>query len=190
MVNRFWFAFWSSSLLLLFTACGSASNADSSANTSSGTQTSGPVSIATDHSVYRPTEPIQVTVLNKLSTPIYALDTKASCSILDLEVQVNGTWQASSAARCPLGRPAMIVKVDAGKAYSTTIQADTSLTKDAVIPPGTYRLVLNYSTIDSAASLLSNPTTIFSAPFSVTGSPPPSPGTTTPPAVASPPSTP
>ena len=189
MPNRFWFALWSTGLLLLLTSCGEGSGSQST-NTSPGTQTSGPVSIATDHSIYGPTDHIQVTVLNTLSTAIYAFDTQASCSILGLEVQVNGTWQASSVARCSLGRPAMIVKIDPGKAYTTTIQADTSLTKDAVIPPGTYRLVLNYSTIDSAASLLSNPTTIFSAPFSVTGSPPPSPGTTTPPAVASPPSTP
>ena len=189
MPNYFWTALWSIGLLLLLTSCGEGSGSKSS-NTSPGTRTSGPVNIATDHSIYQSTDHIQVTVLNTLSTPIYALDTQASCSILGLEVQANGTWQASSAARCSLGRPAMIVKLDPGKAYMTAIQADTSLAKDAVIPPGTYRLVLNYSTIDSPASLLSNPTTIFSAPFSVTGTPPPSQGTTTPPAVATPPSTP
>jgi hypothetical protein len=183
VVNRFWFAFCSSSLLLLLTACGSASNADSGTNTSSGTQTNGPVSIATDHSVYGPSEPIQVTVLDKLSTPIYALDTKAGCSILDLEVQVNGTWQATSAARCPLGRPAMVVRIDAGKAYTTTIQAGSP----SVFPAGTYRLLLNYSITASGTSILSNPTTVYSMPFSVTGSGSPGSGSPTQPRVAPPP---
>ncbi len=171
MSHRFWFALWSSSLLLLLTACGNASGADSSnTNTSSGTQTSGPVSIATNHSVYGPTDPIQVTVLNKLSTPIYALDTQASCSILGLEVQVNAAWQASSVARCPLGRPAMVVKLAVGKADTITIQAGSPLMKKATFPSGTYRLLLNYSTTDSGSSILSNSTSVYSMPFAVSGS--------------------
>src|SRR5947209_798374 len=165
MFKRFWFALWSSSLLLLLAACGEATGAHS-ANASPTTQTSGPVSIATDHSVYRPTDHMQVTVLNKLSTPIYALDTRASCSILSLEVQVNGTWQASPVARCPLGRPAMIVKIDAGKAYTTTIQAGFAGMRNTAFPAGIYRLVLNYSTTASTTAILSNPTTVYSTTFS------------------------
>jgi hypothetical protein len=176
--RRFWFALWSSSLLLLLTACGNASGADSShthttTNTSPGTQTSGPVSIATNHTVYGPTDPIQVTVRNKLSTPIYALDTQASCSILGLEVQVNAAWQAASVARCPLGRPAMVVKLAVGKADTITIQAGSSMMKNAAFPSGTYRLLLNYSTTGSGASILSKPTTVSSMPFAVSGSVPP-----------------
>jgi len=193
--HRFWFALWSSSLLLL-TACGNASSTDSSntsTNTSPGTQTSGPVSIATNHTVYGPTDPIQVTVLNKLSTPIYALDTQASCSILGLEVQVNAAWQASSVARCPLGRPAMVVKLDIGKAYTITIQAGSPVMQNAAFPSGTYRLLLNYSTTGSGTSILSNPTTVYSMPFSVSGSGSPSTpgsGPSTQPTTVPPPATP
>src|SRR5947209_1869414 len=64
----------------------------STTNTSPGTRTNGPVIIMTDHSVYQPTEWVSITVRNTLSTPIYAFDTKASCSILDLQVQSGQTW--------------------------------------------------------------------------------------------------
>lgn len=194
MFKHLCLALWSSSLILLLAACGDASGAYSSdTNTSPSTRTSGPVSISTDHSVYKATDLIQVTVLNALSTPVYALDTRASCSILDLEMQNNGTWQASSVARCPLGRPAMLVKLVSGKAYTATIEASSTVMKDAVFPTGMYRLVLNYSTTGSLASLMSNPTTVYSDLFSVTGSTPsntPSPGPSTQPTSVPPPTTP
>lgn len=187
MSNRFWFTLLSSSLLLTLAACGNASGT----NTTLGTQTSGPVSISTDHSTYEPTDSIQVTVLNTLAKPIYALDTQASCSILGLEIQVSGKWQTSTVAKCLLGRPAQVIALDPQKAYTTTIQAASPpVVKDAVFPPGTYRLVLNYSTSASAGSLMSNPTTIFSATFSVAGpasSSTPSSGTPTTPTVVPPP---
>src|SRR6266568_216912 len=119
MSNRFWFTLLSSSLLLALAACSNASGT----NTTSGTQTSGPVSIATDHSTYAPTDSIQVTVLNTLAKPIYALDTQASCSILSLEININGKWQTSSVAKCSLGRPAQVITLEPQKAYTATIQA-------------------------------------------------------------------
>lgn len=78
MFKHWYFALWSCSLLLLLVACGNTSGSDTQAsdNSSSDTQTNGHVSIATDHSVYQPSDHIQATVLNRLSTPIYALDTQ------------------------------------------------------------------------------------------------------------------
>src|SRR5947209_5689951 len=96
-------------LLVMLSGCGSTS---SSGDT--GTSTSGSVSIHTDHSRYLSTDSIKVSIMNNLQTSIFAYDTRASCTILDLQVQVNGVWQATTIARCPLGRPAMRVEVRAG----------------------------------------------------------------------------
>jgi len=151
-------------LLFTLTGCGSTSNSGSN-----GTSTSGPVSIRTDHSKYMPTDNIQVSVINNLQTSIFAYDTRASCTILDLQMQVNGAWQATNVARCSLGRHAMRVEIPAGKTYSATIQAGSPGISQASFPVGDYQLVLSYST--SATSLpQQNTTTIYSATFSVASS--------------------
>lgn len=151
-------------LLFAFAGCGSTSTSGSN-----GTSTSGPVSIRTDHSTYTPDGSIQVSVINTLSSSIFAYDTRASCSILDLQIQGNGAWQATNVARCFLGRPAMPVEIPAGKTYSATIQAGSPGISQANFPVGNYRFVLNYAT--SASSLSQqNTTTIYSATFSVASS--------------------
>lgn len=155
-----WFCLFISSMLVLLAACGNTN--------SSGTKTGGPVSIATDHSTYQPTNSIQVTVTNTLTTPIYALDTAASCSILDLQVQINGAWSYANAAPCPLGRRAMTVKIDAGKPYSATISAGMPGSQQGSFPAGTYRLVLKYSTSAEGISS-SSTTTLYSETFNVAG---------------------
>lgn len=145
-------------------SCGSTGNSGNA-----GTSTTGPVSLHTDHSTYMPGDSIKVTVTNHLHTSIFAYDTRASCSILDLELQVQGVWQATQVARCPLGRPAMRVEIPATKTYSATLQAGYPGISQANFPAGTYRLLLSYST--SATSLPQRTTTtIYSATFSVASS--------------------
>lgn len=151
-------------LLIVLSACGASSGGDT---TNPGTSTNGPVRISTDHTTYQPDEAIHVTVSNQLSTSIFAYDTRASCSILGLEVQTNGRWSGSSIARCPLGRMARWVEIPAGKTYSTTIQAGGL--SSGSFPPGTYRLSLSYSTSPKPGGL-SGLTTIYSAPLTVAAS--------------------
>jgi hypothetical protein len=153
-------------LLIVLCACGTSSGTGGNP-TNPGTSTGGPVRISTDHTVYQPDNIIHVTVSNQLSTSIFAYDTRAGCSILGLEVQVNGSWIGSSVARCPLGRMAVQVEIPAGKSYSATIQAG-GLSKGA-FPPGTYRLSLTYSTSPKPAGS-SGLTTIYSAPLTVAAS--------------------
>lgn len=148
-------------LLFALAGCGSTSNSGSK-----GTSTSGPVSIRTDQSTYTPDSSIQVSVINNLASSIFAYDTRASCSILDLQMQVNGVWQATNTARCSLGRPAMPVGIPAGKSYSATIQAGSPGISQASFPVGNYRLVLNYATSTAGLSQ-QNTTTIYSATFSI-----------------------
>src|SRR5690348_14844036 len=101
-----------------------------------------PISITTNRSSYGPDDAITVTVHNRLSTPIYAMDTQASCSILALHYQVNGTWQPSQVAQCPQKRPARPVKIEAGATYTTTITAGYPGMARLSFPTGSYRLVL------------------------------------------------
>lgn len=160
MDKHFWLSLLSGVALILLMACGSSTGN----NTSPSTRTRGPVIIATDHSMYHSTNNIQVTVTNKLLTPIYAFDTRASCSILGLQILVNGTWRYSNAAPCLTGRHAVLVKIDAGKTHTTTISPGISGSNQAAFPTGTYRLVLIYVIGASNGTSM----TIYSESFEVT----------------------
>lgn len=159
MRRYFRLALFNSSVFMLLVICG--------CSTGNNTSPSGSVSIATDHSKYQPTDRIRVTVTNLLKTPIYALDTRATCSILGLQMLINNTWRYSKAAPCLLGRHAIPVKIEAGKTYTATISAGVAGSTQAAFPPGTYRLVLAYAT--SIAELSSSKTTtIYSGTFEAT----------------------
>lgn len=152
-------------LMIVLVGCGSTGGSGGVPG-SSGTSTAQPVNIQTDRSTYAPTDSIKVLVTNNLQDTIYAFDTRASCSILDMQAQINGTWQASSVARCPLGRPAMRVAIQPGHTYTATIQAGYAGISSAAFPPGSHRFLLSYST--SATSLPQQYTmTIYSTPITV-----------------------
>jgi hypothetical protein len=157
------------SLLLALWGCGSN---EIGGGSDQGTSTSGPVSISTDHATYAPGDTIAVSITNHLQTSIYAFDTRASCTILDLQVQVNGAWQNTQVARCALGRMALLVEIPAGKAYNTTIHAGTPGVSSAGFPAGMYRLVLKYSMSPSgiAQTNRQTTTTVYSASIAVAGS--------------------
>lgn len=156
-------------LLWLLASCGNGYGANGGGTGNGGTESTGPVRIATDHSVYKPTDAIAVSVLNTLSQPIYALDTRSGCSILDLQMQVNGQWQAATVARCPLGRPAMIVTIASQNRYTVTIRSTFGMpgTSGVTFPTGTYRLLLTYSTTSDGRSITANGVTIMSETFTV-----------------------
>lgn len=162
-------------LALALTGCG-ATTAEAGVNTSAATLTTGPVTIATDHSAYANKDVMKITISNHLSTAIYAFDTQASCSILNLQIQQNGQWVTSNALRCPLGRAAAEVKIAPGGVYTTTIGATVmSIGSRSALADGTYRLVLNYfEAAQGSATPTSTATAIFSATLTVSGSVPPS----------------
>lgn len=140
-------------------------------NTSAPTRTAGPLVIATDHSIYSPTEAIHVTVTNQLSEAIYAFDTQASCSVLSLQISQNGQWVHANTARCPLGRVARPVQIAPGASYTATITAGYAgipSSAGSYFTPGQYRLVLSYYT-KSPASGASQPTLTYSATLTVVG---------------------
>ena len=162
-------ALWACALLAA--GCGLTSMGNASASNPP-TITSGPVTIATDHTTYGPNDTIHVTVVNHLSTAIAAFDTRASCSILALQVQRNGNWQQAEAAPCPLGRVARLVTIPAGGSYTADITAGFPGMRAGSFANGQYRLVLAYypsgpSGTPSPAS--ASATTITSATLSVAG---------------------
>jgi hypothetical protein len=148
-------------------ACSSVPGAGDSVNTSPSTDTGGPVSIGTDHSQYGGKDSIQVTVTNHTQQAIYAWDTKASCSILDLEVQSGGAWQSSSQAQCAIKRAAMAVKIEPGATYSATIRAGMLPNSNAAFTDGSYRLKLAYG--PSAMDADNAATVVYSALLAITG---------------------
>jgi hypothetical protein len=161
-------------LALALVGCGNMTGG-TEVNTSAPTQTTGPVTIATDHSAYAPTDTMKVTIENHLTTAIYAYDTQASCSILRLEVQQNGKWVPSDALHCPLGRATRAVMIEPGGTYSATLGVRVmSIGQANTLPPGTYRLVLNYYSAPlSGASQAPAPTVVPSATLTISGSVPP-----------------
>ncbi len=169
--KRFRFALGYTGLLMLLAACGYAPDQRSSQTVS--TPSSGAVRISTDHTTYRKNSQIHITVLNTLSTPVYAFDAQAGCSILSFETFVDGTWRPADVARCPGGHSASLVKIDPGKAYLATIQAIRLEEAYYAIPAGTYRLVLRYSTTISETGFQHNPLAAHSETFTVTGGTPP-----------------
>ena len=147
---------------LLLVGCG-----PNGSGTNSGTPSSGAVAVSTDRASYASGDAMIVTVHNTLSTPIYALDTQSSCSVLALQYQVNGAWQASQVAQCPQKRPARLVKIDAGATYTANITAGYPGLKTLDFPVGSYRLVLLYTTSSTVLPTAQNGTIITSATIQV-----------------------
>lgn len=160
-------------LLVWLAGCGRAQGiggpAATYANTSPPTGQGDGVRIVTDHSTYRPNEPIEVRVVNGLGQSLYAPDTRASCSILGIEWQVNGAWVPAQGAECPLGRVAMAAEIKPGATYQTTITAGFPGLRAANFPVGVYRLSLTYSL--NAADPGATGTTVTSATFTIAGNP-------------------
>lgn len=146
-------------LLCVLSACG-VTNIPST-----GASIDGPVSIHTDHSTYQPGDVIKVSVFNNEQRSIFSYDSRASCTILDLQFQVNGAWQTSKIARCTRASRARLIELPAGKTYHASISAGTAGVQSPGFLRGTYRLVLRYTT--SSINPSRNMTTIYSAPITV-----------------------
>lgn len=161
---------------LLLVGCGHLTSGTSGSgatamNTSSPTQTNGPVTIATDHSAYNSADTIKVTVVNHLTTAIYAYDTQTGCSILRLEVQQGEQWAFSDALRCLLGRAALRIEIKPGATYTANIGGRaTRPGPNVTLTNGTYRLVLRYFTGSDTPPGAPVFTEVDSAPLTISGS--------------------
>jgi len=98
---------------------------------------------------------------------MYAWDTKASCSILGLEIQDGGAWQPSSQAQCAIKRAAASVKIEPGAIYSATIRAGLLPNSHMEFRGGSYRLTLAYGASPTEADTAA--TVVYSALLTITG---------------------
>ncbi len=173
MQRQFWYLTSGITTLLLFALYGCGFTSDTGGdNANSDTATNGSVSISINRTMYAPTDTVEVSVTNHLQTSIFAYDTRASCTILGLQMQVNGSWQDTQVARCSLGRPAMLVEILPGKVFTATIRAGSQGVSQAAFPSGSYRLILTYSTSATRSPQQTSQSTItlYSATFHVTSS--------------------
>lgn len=156
--------------LLVLAGCGASAGAAAGCadpNSSPGTQSSGPIVIATDHATYPANGTIKVTVSNTLTSSIFAPDHAAGCTIMALQrmdgqPSATGVVPGNLQARCPLETPTMLVEIAPGKSYTATIHA--GYLRPGTFTPGTYRLALTYY---STKSFTSQRTVIYSQTFTI-----------------------
>ena len=127
------------SFVIVLAACSGGNTTDN------GTRTKGPIIITTDHATYTTTAPIKFSVINQTKSAIYAFDTQSNCTILELEIQMNGQWEPSDDVACQTGKLPVRITIAPGQTYTGTISVSASKGKSAALPPGTYRLALFYS---------------------------------------------
>jgi hypothetical protein len=133
-----------------------------------GTPSSQAITIATDRSTYAGTDVIKVTVTNHTAATIYAAPGHASCTILTLEMLVNGQWQASDAAPCPTQPALALVQLRPNAPYQGAIRGLRLPYHPSPFPAGTYRLVIAYwKAITGAIPSPNDANSIISPTFTV-----------------------
>jgi len=95
----------------------------------------GVVTIRLDKSRYHAGELALVTVTNGLAQSISTTNHKSSCSIVQLEQKVNGSWQAVDP--CHLQTPTLVVELAKGSVTELKIGIPNT--------PATYRVTLSYT---------------------------------------------
>lgn len=174
----------------LFAGCGALTSPNGSSppaptptgNATGATSSGTSIVIATDHAAYAPTDSIRITITNHLSSAIWAYDQQASCTIVNLQQQVNGVWQnvTGNVAGCPLGSLTIPVAIQPGATYQGGVRAGYLRQGDAGFALGTYRLVLDYYTSRPVLASGTPGTAVYSASLTVAANIPPEPTPTNP----------
>lgn len=133
------------------TACGNASqshthNGASSAINTPGTITPGQVKLMLAKSQYAANEGITITIINGLSSSIYASSYYTNCTLLALEWKTSKGWV--SQGRC-LSQSTHVIELKPGSVTSlqlTPISGPFKPGANTIWQPGTYRVTLYYNT--------------------------------------------
>lgn len=132
--------------------------------TAGNTPTPGAVTLVLNKASYGPGETINVTIENRLITTIFAANHQSDCTLVQLERQNGGIWQAVAPCRLEI-----VTKIVALAAGSATLQilhpAGTSRSAGSAWPAGTYRIAFEYGV--SSEEALIKPTVVYSATFVV-----------------------
>lgn len=135
------------------TACGNASQSNTNNGTSSTTNTPqathapGQVKLVLAKSQYTSNEGITVTIMNGLSSSIYASSYYTNCTLLALEWKTSKGWV--SQGRCLSAQSTHVVVLKPGSVTSlqlTPISGPFKPTANSIWQPGTYRVTFYYTT--------------------------------------------
>ena len=130
----------------------------------SATGASGPtqgVVVEVGASSFATTDTIAVTVRNDLGASIIATDHQTSCTIVQLQMQVNGAWQNQGG--CALGIATRQVPLAAGSSTAVNVSPSAGQISAKPWPAGSYRVAFTYR----ASANASASDTVYSAPFTV-----------------------
>jgi hypothetical protein len=138
------------SVLVALAGCGTGTHPCPTSATSSGppTYATGPVAIDTDHSVYAPDAPMQLTFTDHLPVMIRLTSRViGNCLFFEAQAQVGGTWSEDRDAFClhqeaNLSGPGAQLVPNTPMVYR--LDAETISLYDVHLPPGTYRLIAWY----------------------------------------------
>jgi hypothetical protein len=150
-------------IVLALAGCGTGAAAGthpcpSSSATSSGppTHSAGPVTIDTDHSIYAPDAPMQLTFTDNLSTDV-SLDTTyfdSGCLFFEAQPQVNGSWSSNLSRFCPplsssaeTRPPPFLPGLNSHQSWTYRLGANAIGTYRVHLAPGTYRWFMTYTSL-------------------------------------------
>jgi hypothetical protein len=122
------------------------------------TATPGAVRLVLRQTHFKPGDIVTVNIENGLARTISTTDHHSSCTLIQLEKLVNGSWQSSGT--CHLMTPTRVVDLAAGSVTPQKVGLPTE--KDAA---GTYRMMLMYGVSGQSAGSSAGPA--YSATFTV-----------------------
>jgi hypothetical protein len=112
---------------------------------------------------YATNDTIAVTVRNNLGSGIIATDHQSSCTIVQVQIESNGSWQNQGG--CSLGMPTRQIPLAAGSVTGVPVAPGAGQISAKPWPTGTYRVAFTYVVGTSVTSGASE--TVYSATFTV-----------------------
>lgn len=152
-----WPAIGLAGAMLSLASCGFSQTPGTSAG--SGAVSSGQVTVTTGKPQYAPTNTVDVTIANGLSSGILAADHQSDCTVLVIEHLSGQTWQPQNP--CLLKSPTRLIPFGAGTSTQQTLQPPSGQTT-AGWPTGSYRISLTYRQTPGGPE-----TTVYSAQFTI-----------------------
>ncbi len=147
-------------------ACGHVSEGGETVGTTEPTGTTGPtqgVVVEVGGVSYATTDTIAVTVRNELGSGIVATDHQTACTIVQLQIQINGVWQNQGG--CSLGIATRQIPLAAGSVTAVQVAPGAGQISARPWPTGVYRIAFTYVVGPTATAGASE--TVYSAPFNV-----------------------
>lgn len=112
---------------------------------------------------YATSDTIAVTVRNNLGSSIIATDHQSSCTIVQVQIEQNGSWQNQGG--CSLGMPTRQIPLAAGSVTAVPVAPGAGQISGKPWPTGTYRVAFTY--VVGASVTAGTSETVYSATFTV-----------------------